>query len=72
METAMETASENALTTVLMETMTDRAIRMETARMATKTDPRTEPDLSGTVAVKAKESYSGLNAIDNGGDHGPP
>jgi len=55
METAMGTASENALTTVLMETITDRAIRMETARMVTKMDPRTEADLSGTATVKAKE-----------------
>jgi hypothetical protein len=36
-----------------MVTMMDKATRMETARMVTRMDPRTEADLSEMAAVGA-------------------
>jgi len=49
----MVTASETAPQTALMVTMMEKAIRMETARMVTRIDSRTEAALSEMAAVGA-------------------
>lgn len=56
METATATVFETVQQAVLMAAMAarlDQAISMETARMATRMDHRTEQALSEMVAVKA-------------------